>query len=137
MGFFSKLLGGGVDKNALIKDLVRLRVRNDPAITAVGFNEKDVDSLPRLQLLGLPEATIATIVETWSILHKRGVSDVEIFQRIEEHRCRVFPRGVMPSPLTLTNYVKYRLELEHSHGTAIQDLFVDAAVEVAKKAYAA
>lgn len=135
MGIFGKLFGAGVDKNALIKDLVRLRIRNDPMAGAMGFNEETVDSLSGLQLAGLPEATIATIVETWAILHKRGVSDAEIFHRIEDHRSIAFPRGVMPSPLTLTAYVQYRVELEHSHGAPIDDLFIDAAVEVAKKAY--
>jgi len=136
MGLFGNLFGGGVDKNALIKDLVRLRVRNDPMAAQMGFNESDADALSRMQLAGLPEATIATIVETWSTLRKHGVSETEILHRIESHRSMI-GRGVVPSPLTLTSYVQYRLEVEHSHGARIDPLFIDAAVEVAKKAYAA
>ena len=40
--------------------------------------------------------------------------------------------GIMPSPLTLSTYIKYRLSLEHSHGIPISDEFVDEAIEEAK-----
>jgi hypothetical protein len=135
MSLFGTLFGGGVNKNALIKDLVRLRIRHDPMAAQMGFDESMVDSLSGLQLVGLPEATIATIVETWSILRKRGMSDAEIFQRIDNHRSKAFPCAEIPSAITLTDYVQYRVCLEHSHGAPIDSLFVDAAVEVAKRAY--
>jgi hypothetical protein len=136
MGLFGNLFGGGVDKNALIKDLVRLRVRNDPLAAQMGFNESDVERLSGFQLAGLPEATIATIVETWSTLKKRGVAQAMIFAQIELHRSRI-GSGPLPNPVTLASYVQYRLEIEHSDGAPMDPLFIDAAVEVAKKAYAA
>jgi hypothetical protein len=137
MGLLSKLFGGRVDKNELIKKLVRLRIRSDPMAAAMGFSEQMVDSLSGYQLACLPEATIITIVETWSMLHKKGVSDTEIFSRIEDHRSTMFPRGQLPSPLNLANYIKYRLDSEHTEGALIQELFIESAIDVARKAYAA
>lgn len=36
MGLFGKLFCGGVDKNSLIKELAKMRVRNDPMARAMG-----------------------------------------------------------------------------------------------------
>ena len=79
MGLLSKPFNRGVDKSSLIKNLVRLRVRNDPMAAAMGFGEEMADSLSSFQLAGLPEGTLVAIVETWSILHKRGAEDGDIF----------------------------------------------------------
>ena len=67
---------------------------------AMGFNEHMIDSLGMLQLAGLPESTIVAIVETYAVLKKKGVSDQEIFQRIEDHRSSVVS-GEMPKTLNL------------------------------------
>ena len=68
--------------------------------------------------MGLPEATIVSIVETyWMMEHQTKFSDKEILEAIERHRQILFPEsGPMSSPLTLSNYIKYRLHIEHSHG---------------------
>jgi hypothetical protein len=126
---------GEIDKNSLIKNLVRLRLRNDPTVAAMGIREDMTDSLSAFQLAGLPEGTLVTIVETWSILHKQGAEDDEIFSRIEEHRSRMFPRGQMSTPLNLMNYIKYRIELEHSDGVPINEQFIDMAVDLTRKVY--
>ena len=136
MGFFGRLFKrGGVDKNALIRNLIRLRIKNDAMAAAMGFREETVDSLSTFLLAGLPEGTLVAIVETWSILHKRGMKDDEIFSRIEGHRSKMFPRGQMPTPLNLHKYIKYRIELEHSEGAPISDEFIDIAADIARKAY--
>jgi len=45
MSFISKIFNrSGVDKNSLIRDLVRLRVRNDPMAAAMGLREEMADS---------------------------------------------------------------------------------------------
>ncbi len=138
MGILGKLFNRrGVDKNALIKNLVRLRVKNDPMAAEMGFSEEMADSLSSVQLAGLPEGTLVAIVETWSILHKRGAEDDEVFLRIEDHRSSMFPRGQMPTPLNLLNYIKYRIEIEHSDGAPINEQFIDIAVDLTRKAYGA
>jgi hypothetical protein len=131
----SQLSSTVVDKNELVKVLVRLRIRNDPMARQMGFDETIVHSLAPDQIAGLPESTILTIVETWAILRKKKILDSEIFSRIEQHRSQAFPLGQMPSPLTLTTYVKYRLRLEHAHGLPLDDSFVDAAIATAKRTF--
>jgi hypothetical protein len=136
MGLFGKFFNHGkVDKNSLIRKLLRLRVRNDPMATVAGFSEEMADSLSEFQLSGLPEGTLVAIVETWSILRKRGLEDREILSRIENHRSSLLPSGQMPSPPNLLNYIKYRIEIEHSDGAPISDQFIDQAISMARKAY--
>ena len=138
MGLFNKILSGGVDKKALIKNLIKYRVQNDSILASKypkEFNEEMVNSLSGFKLLGFPEATIVTIVETWSNLSKKGVPEDEIFFKIERHRSRLFFGGQLPSPLSLETYIKYRLNVEHSTGVPIADKFVTAAIQAAKRAY--
>jgi hypothetical protein len=126
-------LYGGVnsDKIGLIKNLAKKRVQNDPIASMLG----DIDSLSETMLMGLPEATIVTIVETWAILRKQGLRDKEILQRIEAHRASFGGYGDLPDPLTLQSYIKYRLDLEHGHGAPISEKFMDYAIEAAKKMF--
>jgi len=136
MGILSKLFGGSsTNKNKLIKNLVKERIGSDPMAASIGFNKSMVDSLTDFQLAGLPEATIVTIIETWDILSKKGVPEEEILERIEAHRSNFGDSGNMPSPLTLSNYIKYRLELEHGHSAPIREDFIDYAVGIAKRAF--
>jgi hypothetical protein len=87
--------------------------------------------------MGLPEATIVTIVESYCMMKDMTTkSDKEILESIERHRKILFPEsGPMPSPLTLSNYIKYRLNIEHSHGVPISNKFIDDAIEAANKVY--
>gem|GEM_PF-5319394 len=41
----------------------------------------------------------------------------------------------MPIPPNLLNYIKYRIELEHSEGAPINEEFIDLAVDLTRKAY--
>ncbi len=137
MGLLTKILGGGVDKNALIKNLIMYRVQSDPILASKysNINEEIVNSLSRLKLLGFPEATIVTIVETWSNLSKKGVPEDEILYKIEQHRSRFSSGGHLPFPLNLESYIKYRLNIEHSSGVPIGDNFITKAIEAARTAY--
>jgi hypothetical protein len=133
MGLWNSLFGGGrPSKNDLIRALAKQRVRRDPTASAMGFNEHMVDSLGMLQLAGLPESTITTIVETYATLKKHGAPDHEIFARIEAHRSSI-GSGEIPNPLNLESYTQYRIELEHSHGTPISEEYVTEAVRVCRQ----
>ena len=94
-----------------------------------------VDQLSGLQLAGIPEGTIVTIVETWSQLIKKGIPEEEILMRIEEHRSSFGDYGELPKLLTLSSYIKYRLDLEHQDGPPISEDFIDHAIEVSMKAF--
>jgi len=43
----------------------------------------------------------------------------------------------MPKPLNLANYIKYRVEIEHSDGFPIDERFVEMAVDRTRKVYGA
>ena len=133
MGFWKSLFGDRrPSKNDLIRGLAKQRVREDPSASAMGFNENMVDSLGIMQLAGLPESTIVTIVETYAALKKHGVSDSEIFARIEAHRSSI-GGGEIQNTLSLESYIQYRIELEHSHGAQISEEFVAEAISVCRQ----
>lgn len=104
-------------KLELIKKLARARVQEIPWLGSFG----SIDNLTELELLGLPEATVVCIVETFAVLKTHGKRDEEALLAIEEHRASFGDFGPLPRPLTLESYVKYRVQLEHSHGLGLTD----------------
>jgi len=127
MGLLNKLFGGGSSKEDLIRNLAKKRVRNDPTASQLGFDEKMVDSLGTMQLHGLPEAAIVTIVETYALSLKSGAPEEAILNYIENHRSQI-GAGTLPRPLNLDSYIKYRIEIEHSHGAPISEEFISEAI---------
>ena len=127
MGLFKSLFGGGPSKNDLVRNLAKQRVRE------MGGDESMVDSLGFIQFAGLPENTIATIVETYSMLKKRGGADQEVLASIEAHRSRMSGSGEMPSPLNLETYIQYRIALEASHGAPISADFLRDATNACRQ----
>lgn len=121
-----------LNKIELIKNLAKMRVQNDPIASMLG----NIDSLSETMLMGLPEATIVTIVETYWQLRNQELSDKEILEAIENHRASFGDAGTLPSQLTLSNYIKYRVRLEHSHGAPISDNFIDEAIQEATETFA-
>ncbi|MCY2930447.1 MAG: hypothetical protein NTV86_13300 [Planctomycetota bacterium] len=106
---------GGDPKLNLIKALAKERIGGN-ALLRMQFGSSDVvDEWSDMELLALPEGTIVTIVETYYALKKQGLSDREVFARIEAFRSAPgMPLGAyLPD---LNPYIKYRVFLEHSHG---------------------
>lgn len=134
MGLLKKLFGGGSSKEDLIRNLAKKRVREDSMASQMGFDEGMVNSLGTMQLLGLPEAAIVTIVETYALSLKSGASDEAILNHIENHRSQI-GSGILPSPLNLESYIKYRIEIEHSHGAIISKEFISEAIAVSRAHY--
>jgi hypothetical protein len=133
MGLWKSLFGGGgPSKNDLVRNLAKQRVREDPLAAAMGFNETMIDSLGMMQLAGLPESGIATIVESFVALKKYGVPEPEIFARIEAHRSSI-GSGQIPNPLSLESYIRYRVEIEHSHGAPISEEFLAEAIRACRQ----
>jgi hypothetical protein len=126
-------------KLSLIRQLVKIRVQNDQLLKKKyeGKDVPKVDDFPEVVLIGLPEGTIVSIVETfWMMKNQTNFSDKEILETIERHRKTLYPEsGHMPSPLSLSNYIKYRLNIEHSQGVPISDEFIDECVKKANEAY--
>ncbi|NQT58774.1 MAG: hypothetical protein HQ557_07310, partial [Bacteroidetes bacterium] len=94
----------------LIRALLKQRIYSDPSLKNqyMSGNVPKVESLPEIVLLGLPEGTIFTIVETYFTKKKdSSPSDEVVLYSIEKHRKILFPEsGIMPTPLTLSSYIK-------------------------------
>ena len=133
MEIIRRLFGRGGAKKKLIRALVRKRARTDPLARRLG----NVDSLPDYVLMGLPEATVVDVVERYWRMKSRDpyVFDEKILEGIEAQRAKLRDPGSLPSPLTLSCYIKYRLSLEHSHGASLLPDFVDEAIEEANKVF--
>lgn len=124
MGFWNSLFGiGRPSKNDFIRNLAKQRLRQNPMASLMGLSESMVDSLGPLELVGLPESTIATIVETYAMLKKHRATDHEILGRIEAYRSSI-GSGEMPNPLNLESYIQYRVKIEHGHGAPISAQYV-------------
>lgn len=130
MGLLSALFGES-KKIGLVRSLVWDRVAADSRAAAHGFTKEMVNSLTDAQLLGLPEATIATIVESYASLAKRGSVGDEALRSIERHRAQI-GTGRLPDPLTLESYVRYRLDIEHPDGSPIDDRGISASILICR-----
>ena len=128
-----------LDKIELIRNLVKRRVQSDPATSMswdVASIVGDIESFSEIELMGLPEATIVTIIETYWQYRTQRRSDKEIFEAIENFRSRFDDdTGTLPSQLNLSNYIKYRLRLEHYSSPTISDNFIDDAIKEATRAF--
>jgi len=133
IGPFGKLLGAGRTRERLIRTLVQKRARYDPLASSLG----NVDRIPAAVLMGLPEATIVTIVEAYWRMKVQDpyLSDKKIFEAIELQRSRFIDRAGMPAPLTLSSYVKYRVGLEHAYVASMMNAFLDQALEEADRVF--
>ncbi len=122
-----------MNKTDLIKMLAKMRIQNDPSAANLGISVEDIDYVTETMLMGLPEATIATIVEMyWQIKDKENIDDTRIFECIERGRSSVDEeQGNLPHPLTLFNYIRYRINKEHFSLAPIDDDFLKKAIEKA------
>lgn len=135
MGFLrNQSEGSRLTKEDLIRSLVKRRVREDPLAEGMGYSESMVDSLGTMELMGFPEAAIVTIVETYALSQQSGASDEAIFDHIENHRSQI-GSGTMPTPLNLESYIKYRIQIEHSHGAPISEQFISDAIATCRDHY--
>lgn len=119
------------NKTNLIKTLAKMRIRSDPMAANFGISEEDINYLNETMLMGLPEATIVTIVETyWKIKEDKNVDDKEIFEHIENIRSSTNGvRGNLPGTFTLFSYIKYRLDIDHYVVVSLSDDFIKKAIE--------
>jgi len=132
MGFLSKLFGSSDTascnpKNDIIKKYVKKKIAADPSAP---LTTSDVDSMSEEILMGLPEATLFWIVENYSLHKIQGIEDKDTFQAIENHRSNMGKAGILPIPLNLEDYVKYRVKLEHQEGSPSDKLIEEAIKEI-------
>lgn len=154
MGWLRQLLHavtGTVDKEALIRRLLKHRIDSDPNARALGQAQAIADGLDAFQLLALPEATIVTCVETWAVLARRGCGEDEVVRRIGEFRGLPLsgdPRvaafimggfdaalGHVPTPRGVEALIRSLMSIEHSNSAKLTDAHVDWCIREARAAY--
>ncbi len=131
MGWLRDLLSGRT-KESLIRALAKKRVATDTAAAMFGATPDAIEALPLEMLMGLPEATIVSIVEAWTQGKSQGIPEEHVFQLIEAHRSMV-AEGTMPEAPTLQSYVNYRVALEHGHGAPLAVGHVDDCIRQARE----
>lgn len=112
------------NKADLIRQLAKARVKGDSAAKLFGVTPESIDQLPLVELMGLPEATVVTIAETYSQMKSQGLPDTEILNLIEAHRSMI-GSGSVPNPLTLPSYVEYRIKLEYRDVAPISERHIE------------
>ena len=126
-----------VNRNEVVREMLKMRIREHPDVDIMGADEAAVDSFSRLILKGTPEATIAEIVETWVGMNRLGDEDEVIFERIEMYRNCVLPGGDMPESPDLVSYTIYRVRQEHQSDPSLNDAFLERAIEFARQRFSA
>lgn len=81
-------------------------------------------------LIGCPEGTIATIVESYYVIREQGASHEAAVTTIEDHRSTLIS-GKLRSSAALEDYVRYRVRLEHRGGRQISDTDISRACFIA------
>ena len=129
MGLFSKLMGVSSQKESLIRCLLRQRVSQDPSAAAYGQGPEFADKMPTLMLMGTPEATIVTCVESWAQLKGQGLSEPAIAQKIAAFRGgSSFGGGVV-------DVIRDRVLGEHGHSGFLPADHVDWCINEARGVY--
>jgi hypothetical protein len=116
----------------LTRKLARERVKCNPFLRMLG----NIDELSDIQLMGLPEATIITIIQTYYVLRTGGLSEDEALYAIESHRAIIGGGGGKKKFLGLKNFIEYRLTLEHSHGIGLESDYIEKVMIEATKIFA-
>lgn len=112
MGFLSKLSGRS-PANTLVRELLLRRVQYDDRSSAVGFTPEVVSRLSGTQLQASTEAAICSIVESHTMLVRRGATPAAALLQIESHR-KFLGGRTLPDPLDLRSYTEYRVAIEHA-----------------------
>ena len=131
MAVFDRLFSRQPSKTDLIRSLLKARLRDDPMANMAGVTPDLVDQQSDQDVLGTPEATIVTIVESYIQLSRLGFPESEILRRIEKHRSMI-GSATMPSPLTLRSYIRYRVSLEYAHSAPVGDASIDHSIQKAR-----
>jgi hypothetical protein len=114
------------EKLLLIRRLIEERMKG--SLFARWFlNVGDADDVT---LMGTPEATIVTIVETYHVLREQGASAASALSAIEEHRSIRSPRSSQIGS-DLEAYVRSRVRLEHRSGKQLSDRDISRACFIA------
>lgn len=129
MGFLARLVGVSAEKEQLIRRLLKVRVTRDPFASAMGQGPEFADSVNSLILMGLPEATIVTCVESWAQLKARGLSESAIAQKMA-----VFREGSSFDG-DMVEFIRTHVLSKHGHGGFLPADHIDWCIKEARAVY--
>ncbi|MDX8388232.1 MAG: hypothetical protein R8M46_06845 [Ghiorsea sp.] len=113
------------NKEELVPLLVKLRLRSDFEANAKGITEDIVQGFSDDEVAALPESAIVHITDAYFIMSRRGVSDHDIFEKIEMQRSLLGRDVDIPQGITLTKYIKLHLKKEFPHIATLNDKIVN------------
>ncbi len=136
MGIVEKLFGSPQSKRLrLIRELARFRIQSDPAAPVMGIDPTLIDTLSDSQVMMLPEASIAVIVESYITLLRQGMHGEAAIRAIDDHRATSFHGERSENTLNLYDYVIDRIRIEHTNGPTPDEGFIDTATLTCSKAF--
>ena len=113
---------GEIDEYDVIRALVSHRFREQ-----LNLSDQMIDRMRKSELMSLPEGAMYEIVDKHFKLRMQGRLNREIFYLIEAQRPNI-GSGIMPRPLNLESYVKYRVNIEHEYGERLTQRFIGLAI---------
>lgn len=136
MGILDKLFGSPQSqKLRLVRELARHRIKTDPAAPLMGMSPSMIDALPDNQLMMLPEASIATITETYVGLIRQGNSAQAALSRINDFRAASFGGLKSEQTTNIFDFIADRVRIEHTDGPPLDEAFVDTATYTSAKVF--
>lgn len=124
-----KAISGSGSKEDLVRRLLKRRIAEDPNAHALGQTPAFADRLDTFQLMGLPEATIVTCIETWATGSKQGLSEDEIARRIAEFRGAPYSGGGVRA------VIRVLMQTEHGNSWYLPTEHVEWCIREARAAY--
>ena len=121
-------------KLKLIRTLLKKRVIEDEAAQLLGYTPAMVDALSVEILMGMPEATLVTIVDAFAQLKIKGLSHIDALNTIERSRTQGVAETV-PAGMTLEAYAGYRVSREHGERAISSSAHIFQSVELARTLY--
>ncbi len=116
-------------KDDLIRRLLKRRIAEDPNARALGQTPDFADGIDTFQLMGLPEGTIVTCVETWATAAKQGVSEDDIARRIADYRGAPYASGGVEA------LIRTLVQGEHGNASYLPSTHVEWCIREARTAY--
>lgn len=127
MGFLSRILVPK-EKELLIRRLLQHRPQHSESRDATS-SDRATNDISTFILMGLPEATIVTCVESWAELRRQGVPEKGIVDRLAALR-------KAPSlPYPIDHWIKKLVLAEHGLELFVLNTHFDWCIQEAKKFY--
>ena len=115
-------------KEELSRLLVKLRLRSDFKANAKGITESIVDGFSVDEIEALPESTLVHIADSYFIMSRKGVSDQDIFNKIELQRSLLGEDKPVPENMNLSKYIKLRFKSDFPQMALVDEMVINVEI---------